>query len=207
MLAGHARNHERASGCLSEGRRKNLAIESGSSKQGIQHTWWGWHCTHLFPVFECAASAVCCRCGLYEIRPSIFNEGELSRCREHRRGIWRFAWQDKSHASQKCVTQLPFSFFVKLDCLKKNLSSHTRVTWLLTPDLWDFARAVQSSYLPVAAAETVLLFCPCPCGPPSRLLFGRLFLCGVCFDLLLRFAVALLSVCVPGLFETRLAPV
>ena len=135
MLAGHAQNHKRASGYLSEERRKNLAIQSDNSMQRIQHTWQGWHSTHFTSVFEFAASAVCCRCGLYEIKPSIFNEGELSRCREHRRGIWMFAGQDKSHASQKCVTQLPFSFFVKFDCLKKNLSSHTRVTWLLPPDL------------------------------------------------------------------------
>ena len=136
MLAGHARNHERASGCLSEERRKSLAIQSDNSMQRIQHTWQGWHSTPLISVFEFAASAVCCRWDLYEIKPSIFNEGELSRCREQmsRRGIWMFAGQNKSQASQKCVTQRPFSFFVKLGCLKKSVESH-RVTWLLHPDL------------------------------------------------------------------------
>ena len=76
---------------------------------------------HSISFFEFAASAVCCRWDLYEIKPSIFNEGELSRCREQmsRRGIWMFAGQNKSQASQKCVTQRPFSFFVKLGCLKK----------------------------------------------------------------------------------------
>ena len=121
MLAAHAQNHERASGCLSEERRKSLAIQSDNSMQRIQHTWQGWHSTPLISVFEFAASAVCCRWDLYEIKPSIFNEGELSRCREQmsRRGIWMFAGQNKSQASQKCVTQRPFSFFVKLGCLKK----------------------------------------------------------------------------------------
>jgi hypothetical protein len=126
MVAGHAQNHERASGCLSEERRKNLAIQSDNSMPRIQHTWQGLHSTHLISVSEFAASAVGCRWDLYKMKASIFNEGELSRCREQmsRRGIWMFAEQNKSQASQKCVTQLPFSCFVKLGCLKKNLSSH-----------------------------------------------------------------------------------
>ena len=126
MLAGHAQNHERASGCLSEERRKNMAIQSDNSMQRIQHAWQGWDAKHLISVFEFAASAMCCRCGSYEIRPSIFKNGKFSRYQEHRRGICNIHRTEQVSSRSRVRHTIPFLSFVQLSCLEK-MSRHTQV--------------------------------------------------------------------------------